>query len=131
MNSFGKLNNSNIAAITQPENAEAQRFTQMRNWSGQPNRQIDQMQRQINRLESELRRYQNPRRLDFRSYGRSFRTVEGDPVCSFCHRIAHTWRNCNQRNRAPRLPPTQGNGPPRTQFSGRTNSREQHPPLNG
>lgn len=123
--------NSNIAAITQPENAEAQRFSQMRNWSGQPNRQIDQMQRQINRLESELRRYQNPRRLDFRSYGRSFRTVEGDPVCSFCHRIGHTWRNCHQRNRAPRLPPTQGNGPPRTQFSGRTNSREQHPPLNG
>lgn len=50
MNSFGKLNNSNIAAITQPENTEAQRFSQMRNWSGQPNRQIDQMQRQINRL---------------------------------------------------------------------------------
>ena len=95
MISLGKLNKSrntindvlllggtNIAAIAQPENAEAQRFSQMRNWSGQ--RQTDQMQRQINRLESELRRNQNPRRPDFRSYGRSFRIVESDPVCSFC-----------------------------------------------
>ena len=42
---------ANTAAFTQPENAEAQRFSQMQNRSGQPNRQIDQMQRQINCLE--------------------------------------------------------------------------------
>lgn len=123
--------NSYIAAIAQPESAEPQRFSQMRSWPGQPHSQIDQMQCQINRLESELRRYQNPRRPDFRSYGRNFRTVEGDPVCSFCQRVGHTWRNCHQRSRDPRLPPSQGNGPSRPQFSGRINSREQHPPLNG
>lgn len=59
---------SYIAALTQPENVELQRFSQMRSWPGQPHCQIDQMQRQINRLASELRRYQNPRRLKVIQY---------------------------------------------------------------
>ena len=143
MNSLGKLNNCKntinnvlflilILPLSLSQRTLTQRFSQMCNWSGQPNRQMNQMQRQINRSESELHRYRNPHRPDFRSYGRSFRTVEGDPVCSFCQHFGHNWRNCHQRSsRDPRLPPPQGNEPPRTQFSGRINSREQHPPLNG
>ena len=87
---------ASVAAYDQPQSSPL-RFNQTRNWQGQPTRQIDQMQRQINRLENELRRYQNPRRSDFRSYGRNFRTVEGDPICSFCQRVGHTWRTCQQR----------------------------------
>ena len=89
----------------QPRNTGNPFSNQTRVWQGGPNRQIDQLQRQVNRLESELRRYQNPRRPDFRSYGRNFRTVEGEPICSFCQRVGHTRRTCNQSGRDPRLPP--------------------------
>ena len=82
---------ASVAASDQPQ-SDPPRFNQTRNWQGPPTRQIDQMQRQLNRLENELRRYQNPRRPDLRSYGRNFRTVEGDPICSFCQRVGHTWR---------------------------------------
>ena len=90
---------ASVAAYDQPQSSPL-RFNQTRNWQGQPTRQIDQMQRQINRLENELRRCQNPRRPDFR-------TVEGDPICSFCQRVGHTWRTCQQHGRDPRLPPNQ------------------------
>ena len=66
--------------------------------------QLRDLQRQVARLENDLRRYQNPRRPDFRSYGRNFRGIEGDPICSFCQRIGHTWRSCRQRNGDPRIP---------------------------
>lgn len=130
MKQLQKQNQQRIAAYDQPQTG-AQRFPQMRNWQGQPNRQIDQLQRQVSRLENELRRYQNPRRPDFRSYGRNFRTVEGDPICNFCQRVGHTWRTCQQRGRDPRLPPSQGNGFNRSQFSGPPNARQTNPNLNG
>jgi len=118
-----------IAAYDQPQTVPT-RFNQTHNWQGQPTRQIDQMQRQINRLESELRRYQNPRRADFRSYGRNFCTVEGDPICSFCQRVGHTWRTCQQRGRDPRLPPNQVRFANRPQFSVQPNSRQITSQLN-
>lgn len=83
------------------------------NWQSSSQRQVEQLQRQVARLENDLRRYQNPRRPDYRSYGRNFRSVEGDPICSFCNRVGHTWRTCRQRNRDPRLPSTNTNGPSR------------------
>lgn len=118
-----------IAAYDQPQTVPT-RFNQTHNWQGQPTRQIDQMQRQINRLESELRRYQNLRRPDFRSYGRNFCTVEGDPICSFCQRVGHTWRTCQQRGRDPRLPPNQVRFANRPQFSVQPNSRQITSQLN-
>ena len=101
---------------------------QARNWQGQPNRQIEQLQRQMARLENDLRRYQNPRRPDFRSYGRSFRSTEGDPICTFCNRVGHTWRLCRQRVRDPRLPQSTNMQPP---SSGRSPNRPPHSQLNG
>ena len=115
----------------QPHNTGNPYSNQPRVWQGGPNRQIGQLQRQVNRLESELRRYQNPRRPDFRSYGRNFRTVEGEPICSFCQRVGHTWRTCNQRGRDPRLPPNQGNGNYRPPNGGPSTSRQSNPQLNG
>ena len=56
--------------------------------------QVRGLQGQVARLENDLRWYQNPRRLEFRSYGRNFRSIEGDPICSFCQRMGHTWRSC-------------------------------------
>ena len=82
------------------------------------------MQRELNRLENELRRYQNPRRPDLRSYGRNFRTVEGDPICSFCQRVGHTWRTFQQPGRNPRLPPNQVRFSNRPKFSEQPNSRQ-------
>ena len=79
---------------------------QSRNWQGEQNSQIDQLQRQVTRLENDLRRYQNPRQPDFRSFGRSYRSTEGDPICTYCNRVGHTWRVCWQRTRDPRLPQT-------------------------
>ena len=72
---------------------------QSRNWQGQPNRQIEQLQWQVSCLQDELRRYQNPRQSDFRSFGRSIRTTEGDPICTYCQRVGHTWHNSRQRIR--------------------------------
>ena len=118
-----------VAAYDQPQSSPP-RFNQTRNWPGQPTHQIDQMQRQINRLENELRRYQNPRRSDFRSYGRNFRTVEGDPICSFCQRVGHTWRTCQQRGRDPRLPPNQVRFFNKPQFSEQPSSRQPNSQLN-
>ena len=92
----------------------------------QPNRQIEQLQRQVARLEDDLKRYQNPRRPDFSSYGRSFRTVEGNPVCNFCQRVGHTWRTCRQRNRDPPVPPR---NPAQPLFSGTPRSTNSN--LNG
>ena len=120
---------ASVAAYDQQQSSPP-RFNQTRNWQGQPTRQIDQMQRQINRLENELRRYQNPRRSDFRSYGRNFRTVEGDPICSFCQRVGHTWRTCQQRGRDPRLPPNQVRFSNRPQFSEQPSSRQPNSQLN-
>ena len=87
------------------------RYVPQRGWQGPQNRQFEQLQRQVVRLENELRRYKNPRHPDFRSFGRSFRSIEGDPICTFCQRIGHTWRSCRQRNRDPRLPPPNTNSP--------------------
>ena len=120
---------ASVAAYDQPQSSPL-RFNQTRNWQGQPTRQIDQMQRQINRLENELRRYQNPRPPDFRSYGRNFRTVEGDPICSFCQRVGHTWRTCQQRGRDPRLPSNQVRFSNRPQFSEQPSSRQPNSQLN-
>ena len=93
-----------MAAYDQPQQPS-------RNWQGQPNRQIEQLQRQVSRLQDDLRRYQNPRQSDFRSFGRSIRTTEGDPICTYCQRVGHTWRNCRQRiRRDPRLPTAPPNG---------------------
>ena len=93
-----------IAAYDQPPGAP--RSSQPRNWQGGgQNTQVDQLQRQVTRLENELRQYQNPRQPDFRSFGRSYRSTEGDPICTFCNRVGHTWRVCRQRTRDPRLPP--------------------------
>ena len=114
---------ASVAASDQPQ-SDPPRFNQTRNWQGPPTRQIDQMQRQLNRLENELRRYQNPRRPDLRSYGRNFRTVEGDPICSFCQRVGHTWRTFQQRGRNPRLPPNQVRFSNRPKFSEQPNSRQ-------
>ena len=90
------------------------RPSQPRSWQGQHTNQVDQLQRQVNRLESELRRYQNPRQPDFRSYGRSYRSTEGDPICTYCNRVGHT--------RDPRLPQNNNQPPP----SRRPNDR---PPI--
>lgn len=118
-----------VAAYDQPRGQA--RPPQERNWQGPPNRQVDQLQRQINRLENELRRYQNPRRPDFRSFGRSYRSTEGEPICSFCNRVGHTWRNCRERNRDPRLPTTNSNGPTRATFSNYPGNRPSPSNLNG
>ena len=120
---------ASVAAYDQQQSSPP-RFNQTRNWQRQPTRQIDQMQRQINWLENELRRYQNPRRSDFRSYGRNFRTVEGDPICSFCQRVGHTWRTCQQRGRDPRLPSNQVRFSNRPQFSEQPSSRQPNSQLN-
>lgn len=114
-----------MAAYDQPP-GQQQQMSPSRNWEGHPNRQMEQLQRQVMRLENELKRYQNPRRPDFRSFGRSYRSTEGDPICTYCNRVGHTWRVCRQRERDPRLPPT--NGPSRP-----SNSRPpfNRPPLNG
>ena len=92
-----------MAAYEQPPGTS--RSFQPRNWQGGQNTQVDQLQRLVIRLENELRRYQNPRQPDFRSFGRSYRSTEGDPNCTFCNRVGHTWRVCRQRTRDPRLPP--------------------------
>ena len=102
----------------------------MSNWQSQPNRQYDQLQRQVSRLENDLRRYQNPRRPDYRSYRRNFRSIEGDPICSFCNRVGHTWRTCRQRNRDPRLPVTSPNVPPRPAIGGNPRFRSNNPQGN-
>ena len=84
---------------------------QSRNWQGQPNRLIEQLQWQVSRLQDELRCYQNPRQSDFRSFGRSIRTTEEDPICTYYQRVGHTWRNCRQCIRKdPRLPNATPNG---------------------
>ena len=75
------------------------------NYRPNNDRQLQQLQRQVSRLEGDLRRYQNPRRPDFRSFGRNFRSVEGQPICTFCSRVGHSWRTCRERNRDPRIPP--------------------------
>lgn len=98
-----------------------------RSWQGRQNNQVDQLQRQVNRLENDLRRYQNPRQPDFRSFGRSYRSTEGDPICTYCNRVGHTWRVCRQRTRDPRLPPTNNQPPPPR----RPNDRPPTSPLNG
>ena len=99
-----------MAAYDQPQGPS--RPSQIRNWQGQHNTQVDQLQRQVTRLENELRRYQNPRQPDFRSFGRSYRSTEGDPICTYCNRVGHTWRVCRQRTRDPRLPPNNNQPPP-------------------
>ena len=68
-------------------------------WQGELSRQLEKLQGQLIRLENELRRYQNPRRPDFRSCERTFRSTEGGPICTFCNRVGHTWRVCRQDNR--------------------------------
>ena len=114
-----------VAAYDQPQGSS--RLSQPRNWQGQHNTQVDQLQRQVTRLESELRRYQNPRQPDFRSFGRSYRSTEGDPICTYCNRVGHTWRVCRQRTRDPRLPQN-GNQPPPPR---RPTSSSPSPQLNG
>ena len=120
---------ASLAAYDQPPNPP--RSFQSRNWQGQPNRQVEQLQRQVNRLEQELRRYQNPRQPDFRSYGRSFRSTQGDPICSNCQRVGHTWRSCFQRNRDPRLPNPAPQGPNRPGYSRPPGTRPHNQQLNG
>lgn len=99
-----------MAAYDQPPGTS--RSSQPRNWQGGQNTQVDQLQRQVTRLENELRRYQNPRQPDFRSFGRSYRSTEGDPICTYCNRVGLTWRVCRQRTRDPRLPPNNHQPPP-------------------
>ena len=99
-----------VAAYDQPPGTS--RSSQPRPWQGGQNTQVDQLQRQVTRLENELRRYQNPRQPDFRSFGRSYRSTEGDPICTYCNRVGHTWRSCRQRTRDPRLPPPNNQPPP-------------------
>ena len=120
---------SAMAAYDQPTGSP--RPFQARNWQGQPNRQMEQLQRQVARLQQDLQRYQNPRRADFRSYGRSFRSIEGDPICSFCKKIGHSWRVCRQRNRDPRLPVTTPTGQSRPEYSRPPGNRSYNPQLNG
>ena len=103
------------------------RPSQPRSWQGQHTNQVDQLQRQVYRLESDLRRYQNPRQPDFRRYGRSYRSTEGDPICTYCNRVVHTWRVCRQRTRDPRLPPNNNQPPP----SRRPNDRPPTSQLKG
>ena len=114
---------ASVAAYDQPQSVPP-RFNQTCNWQGPPTRQIDQMQRHINRLENELRRYQNPRRPDLRSYSRNFRTVERDPICSFCQHVGHAWCTFQQCSRNPRLPPNQVRFSNRPQFSEQPSSRQ-------
>ena len=114
-----------MAAYDQPPGTS--RSSQPRNWQGRQNTQVDQLQRQVTRLEHELRRYQNPRQPDFRSFGRSYRSTEGDPICTFCNRVGHTWRVCRQRNRDPRVPSSQT----RLSSSGPSSSPPNNPQLNG
>ena len=100
-----------LAAYVQPPGPS--RPSQPGNWQGQQhNTQVDQLQRQVTRLENELRRYQNPPQPDFRSFGRSYRSSEGDPICTYCKRVGHTWRVCRQRTRDPRLPQPNNQLPP-------------------
>ena len=113
-----------MAAYDQP--SRSSRPFSSGNWQGHPSRQMEQLQKQVERLENDLRRYQNPRRPDFRSYGRSFRSTEGDPICTFCHRVGHAWRVCRQRNRDPRLP--RSNGQPA--YSGQSTNRTPPSQLN-
>ena len=91
--------------------------------------QLRDLQRQVARLENDLRRYQNPRRPDFRSYGRNFRSIEGDRICSFCQRIGHTWRSCRQRNGDQRIPNSRDfqPNPNFSRPSGPPNSRQSFP----
>ncbi len=119
--------NANYAMAAYDRQIPPSRSFSPRNWQEQPNRQYDQLQRQVARLENDMRRYQNPRRPDFRSFGRSFRSTEGDPICTFCNRVGHTWRVCRQRNRDPRVPPPQNRAPP----SGPSSQRLNHSQLNG
>lgn len=111
-----------VAAYDSPQGGP-QRFPNP-NWQPQSDRQIDQLQREVARLDNDLRRYQNPRRPDYRSFGRNFRSVEGDPICSFCNRVGHSWRTCRQRNRDPRLPPANTNAPPQRAIGGPPNFRQ-------
>ena len=99
-----------MAAYDQPQGTS--RPSQPRNWQGGQSIQVDQLQRQVTHLENELRRYQNPRQPDFRSFGRSYRSTEGDPICTYCSRVGHTWRSCRQCTRDPRLPPPNNQPPP-------------------
>ena len=115
---------SNIAAYDQPENAP--RFHEGSNWQGFFNREVDQLQRHINRLENDLRRYQNPRCNDSRSYEHNFHR-EGEPICSFCQRVGHTWRTCQQRGGDPCLSQNPINGLNR---SGPSNFQQPHQQLN-
>ena len=115
---------SNIAAYDQPENAP--RFHEASNWQGSFNREVDQLQRHINRLENDLRRYQNPRCNDSRSYEHNF-DREGEPICSFCQRVGHTWRTCQQRGGDPCLSQNPINGLNR---SGPSNFHQPHQQLN-
>lgn len=119
--------NANYAMASYDQPYPPSRSFSPRNWQDQPNRQYDQLQNQVARLADDFRRYQNPRRPDFRSYGRSFRSTEGDPICTFCNRVGHTWRLCRQRNRDPRLPPP----PNRVSPSGPSSNRPNHSQLNG
>ena len=65
----------------------------------------ESLEQAMSRLESDQRQYQNLRSPDFHSCAQSSRSTEGDPICSFCNRMGHTWRACRQCNRDPRVPP--------------------------
>ena len=114
-----------MAAYDQPPGQQHQMYPSG-NWQEQPNCQMEQLQRQVMRLENELTRYQNPRHSDFRSFVRRYRSAEGEPICTYCNRVRHTWRVCWQRERDPRLPST--NGPSRPSNS---SPPLNCPPLNG
>ena len=69
-----------MAAYDQPP--ATSHSSQPRNWQGGLNIQVDQLQRQVTRLKNELRWYQNLCQPDFRAFGRSYRSTEGDPICT-------------------------------------------------
>ena len=67
---------THISDVFDHSQGQSRSFPQ-RGWQGPQNRQFEQLQRQVVRLENDLRRNQNPRRPDFRSFGRSFCSTEG------------------------------------------------------
>ena len=92
-----------MAAYDQPK-GKSHPF-QPRNWQGQQNTKVDQWQWQVTCLEIDLWQYQNLHQPEFHSFGRSYRSTGGDPVCTYCNRVGHTWRVCWQHTRGPWLPP--------------------------